>query len=236
MLAAAGQNVEHFGQIAADLGLGRRCLRELIVAQRFAGRAHPADGSLLPGQVERVGQSGAGRGIFLLQFAAGLIHGRKQLVELTPQFSLPAGQLFQIGLLLGLEIAPLLAQQAGAKLFGRSLQFGLVAGQLRQIVREAAIAVPLPQLAQHLLERLDHSLLMHVDFSQRGRHGLALVKIGPARGCRFGQIGLRPFDGKSQTMFGRGQMLGLQPLESREHFLQALAGPRQGRSRCWPDR
>ena len=98
----------------ADLAFGPGRLAKLIALESFAGGTHPADGPLLLGPAgPRRPDASAGRRIVLVELAAGLIHRREQLVELAAELGLPVGQFFQIGLLLRLEIFPLLAQQSG---------------------------------------------------------------------------------------------------------------------------
>ena len=170
VFAAAGQDFEHFARSLRTWLFGAGRLAKLIVLKSFAGGTHPADRPLLPGQMDRVGDASAGQRIVRVEFRGGLFHRREELVELAAELGLAAGQFFQIGLLLRLEIFPLLAEQLGAKLFGRLLQLGFVVFELGHVAGEAAIAIPLAQPAEHLLQRADHSQLMRVDVGQgRGR-------------------------------------------------------------------
>ena len=55
----------------------------------------------------------AGHRVVAVELGAGVLHGRQEFVELTAELSLAARQFFEIGLLLRLEIFPLLAKQFG---------------------------------------------------------------------------------------------------------------------------
>ena len=132
---------------------------------RFCSMFCPASRIRPPGDCRRATSSALDRrrgrqrlGIF--QLPGHLLHSLANLVELPRKLELPLGQLFQIGQLLRRQIAEGPGQASCRQALACSFQVGLIVANLGQIASQPAEAVPLGQIAQHLLQHRSHALLI----------------------------------------------------------------------------